>query len=151
MRKLLPVLLIVLLVWGCNKEKIYKENLNGTWDVYKYLFNNTDKTSKFLSDNPGYSISFTNDGKITEQNVPSAGDTMLVYGTYSFTDNDQKILLVNVFYSTTYHYDSTNTVIIDSTINTTTKKREYTIFNLTKDHVQLRNDSSQLYMRKLPQ
>ncbi|MBK7148972.1 MAG: hypothetical protein IPH78_09150 [Bacteroidetes bacterium] len=34
---------------------------------------------------------------------------------------------------------------------TKTYKREYTIFNLTKTHVQLRNDTSQLYLSKTPE
>ena len=46
MRKPLIALVAIttLVIAGCNKEKIYKENLNGVWTVYKYLFNNHTKS-----------------------------------------------------------------------------------------------------------
>ncbi|MBP6731282.1 MAG: lipocalin-like domain-containing protein [Chitinophagales bacterium] len=143
-KKLLSLLVVLVVIAGCNKEKTYKDNLNGTWEVYKYLLNNADKTSTFKAQHPGYKISFTNDGKFTE--LVTNPDSMFVYGTYSFTENDEKIRLENVY--NTYRVDTTNgandTIVIPNTV-----KRDYTIFNLTKDHVQLRNDTSQLYMNKL--
>ena len=142
-KKLLSLLLIIVLVAGCSKQKIYKDNLNGVWQVYKYLLYNVDKTNLFNTQHPGYSISFTNDGKFSELLVNP--DSAYVNGTYSFADNDEKIVLENSF--NTFTLDSIgDTVYVPHTL-----KRAYTIFNLTKDHVQLRNDTSQLYMEKVPQ
>lgn len=143
-KKLLSVLLVALvIIAGCNKEKIYKENLEGIWQVYKYLLNNVDKSTQFQNEHPNYTITFTKDGKFTE--FLTNPDSTYVTGTYSFTDNDEKILLENVY----------NTFVLDTAGDTVfiphTLKREYTIFNLTKDHVQLRNDTSQLYLNKKPE
>lgn len=140
-KKLLSLLVVLVVIAGCSKEKTYKDNLNGTWEVYKYLLNNTDKTSTFTAQHPGYKISFTNDGKFTE--LVTNPDSSFVYGTYSFIENDEKIRLENVY--NTFTVDTAN----DTTFIPRTVKRDYTIFNLTKDHVQLRNDTSQLYMNKL--
>ncbi len=140
-KKILSLFFVLALIAGCSKEKVYKDNLQGDWQVYKYLFQNVDKTNQFNTNHPGYVISFTNDGKFSE--LVTTPDSAYTYGTYSFTNNDEKIVLENVY----------NTFSIDTAGDTTyiphTVKRPYTIFNLTKDHVQLRNDTSQLYMEKL--
>lgn len=139
-KKLLSLLLIIGLIAGCSKEKIYKDNLNGVWGVYKYLLNNVDKTNQFKAQHPNYTITFTNSGSFTE--FLTNPDSTYVTGTYSFADNDEKIVLENTY----------NTFVLDTLGDTVyiphTLKREYTIFNLTKDHVQLRNDTSQLYLDK---
>ncbi|MBL7778361.1 MAG: hypothetical protein JNK66_08730 [Chitinophagales bacterium] len=131
MKKLLLIAFIFAVIAGCNKEKIYKENLNATWKVYKYLLFNVDKTTQFNSTYPGYLITFTKDGKFTE--FYTNPDSTFVNGTYYFEQNDEKIVLENPYLS-----------LPDSV--TKTAKRKYTIFNLTRDHVQLRSDTSQLYM-----
>lgn len=133
MKKLLAAFLLLVVAAGCNKEKVYKDNLNGTWQVYKYLLHNVDKTVAWGAQYPGYEIAFTDGGAFTETFY--APDTSSVTGTYSFTDNDEKLVLENTYLD-----------LSDST--TKTLKREFTIFNLTKDHVQLRTDSSQYYMSK---
>jgi len=141
-KKILALLLILVVIAGCNKEKIYKENLEGVWEVYKYLLNNVDKTIQFKSQHPNYTITFTKDGKFTE--FLTNPDSVYVYGEYTFADNDEKIVLTNTY----------NTFVLDTAGDTIftphTIERAYTIFNLTKDHVQLRNDTSQLYMDKKP-
>lgn len=145
MKKLLPVLLLLVIAAGCNKEKVYTENLQGEWEVYKYLLYNVDRTTLYNSQYPSYRITFSG-SNYTESYV--MGDTATVNGTFSFADNDEKIVLNYKTYTYTPVLDSANNVI-DSIEVAKDAKREYTIFNLTKDHVQLRNDSSQLYMRKL--
>ncbi len=148
MKKIYALLLIVLAVASCNKEKVYKENLNGVWVVYKYMFDNTDKTTTFQAQHPNYTITFTSDGKFTE--FLTNPDTTIVAGTYSFADNDEKIVLTNT-YNTISVYTYTDTLSVvhnDTTLLPHTLNRKYTIFNLTKDHVQLRNDTSQLFMNK---
>jgi len=144
MRKTLIALsVITLLIAGCNKEKIYKDNLNGIWTVYKYLYNNVDKSQQFQNQHPNYTITFTNNGEFTE--FLTNPDSTYVMGTYSFAENDEKIVLENTY--NTFTLDTAgDTIFIPHTL-----EREYTIFNLTKDHVQLRNDTSQLYMSKKPE
>ncbi len=135
MKKIFPLLLTLLLAFGCNKEKIYQQNLNGEWSVYKYLLNNVDRYDLFQSRYPGYKISFTDNGAFTETYVNT--DTVQNVGTYTFKDNDEKIVLTHT------GYEMVDTVLVPHTVI-----REFTIFNLTKDHVQLSTDSSQLYMEK---
>ena len=139
-KKLFSLLLVLVVIAGCNKEKIYKDNLKGVWEVYKYLLNNTDKTLQFQNQHPNYTITFTDDGKFTE--FLTNPDSVFVNGTYSFADNDEKIVLENIYYS----YTTDTAGHLDSLSHTLS--RPYTIFNLTKDHVQLRNDTSQLYLSK---
>ena len=139
-KKLFALLLVLVVIAGCNKEKIYKDNLKGVWEVYKYLLNNTDKTLQFQNQHPNYTITFTDDGKFTE--FLTNPDSVFVNGTYSFADNDEKIVLENSY--NTFTLDTAgDTIFVPHTIT-----RDYTIFNLTKDHVQLRNDTSQRYMSK---
>ena len=139
-KKLFALLLVLVVIAGCNKEKIYKDNLKGVWEVYKYLLNNTDKTLQFQNQHPNYTITFTDDGKFTE--FLTNPDSVFVNGTYSFADNDEKIVLENIY--NTFTLDTAgDTIFVPHTIT-----RDYTIFNLTKDHVQLRNDTSQRYMSK---
>lgn len=140
-KKIFSLFVIILVIASCNKEKTYKDNLNGTWEVYKYLHDNVDKTTQFKIEHPGYSITFTYDGKFTELLVNP--DSTYVNGTYSFTNNDEKIVLENAY--NTFTLDTAG----DTLFTLHTIKRPYTIFNLTKDHVQLRNDTSQLYLDKL--
>ncbi len=129
-------LLVLAVAAGCNKEKIYKQNLEGEWNVYKYLFYNTDKTAAFQAQFPNYAITFTDAGTFSE--FYTNPDSVNITGTYAFEDNLEKIVLENQYLD-----------LSDST--TKTRKREFTIFNLTKTHVQLRNDSSQLYLSKKPE
>ena len=148
MKKVYALLLIVLVVASCNKEKIYKDNLNGLWEVYKYILNNTDKTTQFKAEHPNYTIAFTSGGQFTE--TQSSVDTTVISGTYAFEDNDEKIVLTNEYftYSIITLYDTAMVPYFDTVPVSHTLTRKYTIFNLTKDHVQLRNDTSQLYMDK---
>lgn len=124
------MLLMVFTVASCNKEKIYKENLAGTWYVYKYLLRGIDRTAQYFPPNDTsdalhpYTIAFTEGDEFTE--IAVGVDTLLVTGTYSFADNLDKIVLEDTIYN----------------------KRTYTIFNLTRDHVELVNDSTRRYMRK---
>lgn len=136
MKKIVMMLVVVLVVAGCNKEKVYKDNLNGEWTLYKYLLYNTDKTSVFQSRYPNYTITFSDAGTFSE--FYTNPDSVNISGTYSFEDNLEKIVLENQYLD-----------LSDST--TKTLKREFTIFNLTKTHVQLRNDTSQLYLSKTPE
>ena len=151
MKKLLPVLLLLIVAAiGCNKEKVYTDNLQGEWNVYKYLLYNVDRSSLFANANPGYSITFDGSNFIESTVLATAPDTIRnsVNGTFTFDDNDEKLVLNYVGTRYTPVTDTSGNVV-DSIAVPYAYKREYTIFNLTKDHVQLRNDSSQLYMRKL--
>ena len=144
MKKLFLLFVVLALIAGCNKENIYKDDLKGVWQVYKYLFKNSDKSQQFQNTFQDYTIAFTADGKFTETYRAPAPDTgmYVISGTYSFADNDVKLVLDNNY--NTYSLDS-----IGDTITTThAYERKFTIFNLTKNHVQLRTDSSELYMNK---
>lgn len=137
MKKIFPLLLLTLAFVSCNKEGTYKKALDGNWELYKYLYRNADRTTQFQSDFPGYMISFTKTGTFSEQYAGSP-DTIRTAGAYSFSDDDTKIILAYTGYKTV------DTVQIPYDI-----LRAYTIFNLTSAHVQLRNDSTELYLRKL--
>jgi hypothetical protein len=150
MKKLASILLIIVVIAGCKKKTdIYKENLNGTWNVYKYLLNNTDKTQQFQNQNPNYSISFTEGSAFTE--LITNPDSSFTTGTYSFAASDEKLVLTNVYYTYTTDtawVDTTN-FIIDTISISHNSARTFTIFNLTRDHVELKTDSSVRYMKKI--
>lgn len=149
MKKLLPVLLLLLVVAGCSKEKTYTENLQGSWEVYKYMLDNVDRTNLYNFHYRNYTITYSgNDFVSTFCNDTTCLDSTSLSGTFNFADNDEKLVLNYTYYTYTPVTDTSGNVI-DSTKVTHAFKNEYTIFNLTKDHVQLRNDTSQLYMRKL--
>lgn len=136
MKKLLPLAFLLVFAASCNKEKVYKENLEGTWNVYKYLLYNVDRTTQFKNQyGSSYSIAFTSDGKFTE--TVYGNDTVVVDGTYGFEDNDIKLVLTNTAYN-----------LVDTTLVPYQLTREYTILNLTRNHVELLNDSSRTYMSK---
>ncbi len=141
MKKTVLLFAVLLVIAGCNKEKIYKENLNGVWEVYKYLLYNVDKTASFQNKNPNYTITFTDDGKFTE--FLTNPDSVYINGTYAFADNDEKIVLTHTDNSG-FSIDSLG----DTTFIPQTIEREFTIFNLTRTHVQLLTDTSQRYMNK---
>ncbi len=141
---------VTLVVAGCNKEKVYVNDLTGTWHIYKYLYRNVDETAQFLSANSGYTITFTSDKKFTETYV-SLHDTIIggvtyqdtVYslpnsGTYAFADKDVKLVLT----------DSTWRLVNDTTLIRTPRQRTYTIFNLSGSNVQLNTDTTQAYYAK---
>jgi hypothetical protein len=116
-------------------------DVNGIWEVYKYMLNSSDKTIQFHNQYPNYTITFTNDGKFTEFNS-SGGNTT---GNYSLlfpaSDND-KLRLDNTF----------NTFVLDSVGDTTfvphTRVRLYTIFIPSHDTLQLFDDTSQMYFNR---
>jgi hypothetical protein len=129
---LIPIVMLVtvLTVASCNKEKLNKEKLAGTWYVYKYLLYNIDRTDMYFPANDTnsalhpYTIAFTEGGQFTE--IAVGADSTVVTGTWVFEDNLEKITLEDTVYN----------------------KRTYTIYNLTRDHVELLNDSTRRYMRK---
>lgn len=141
MKKIVLLLAAFVLIAGCNKEKVYKENLNGIWEVYKYLLYNVDKTQSFQNQHPNYTITFTEDGKFTE--FLTTPDSTYINGTYGFADNDEKIVLTHTDYSN-FSIDTLG----DTTFIPEVIEREFTIFNLTRTHVQLLTDTSQRYMNK---
>jgi hypothetical protein len=70
-------------------------------------------------------VSFTSDGKFIEQNIWGP-DTVLLPGTWEFQDANEKLALSDTVY----------------------KKRVYTIFNLEGNHVELRRNGQNRYLRK---
>jgi uncharacterized lipoprotein NlpE involved in copper resistance len=61
----LLVLAVVILVAGCNEKKLL-DNLDGTWVVQKYLYNNGDKTTQFKADKVDFKWQFSKDKNYTE-------------------------------------------------------------------------------------
>lgn len=152
MKKIFTLAGILFLFAACNKEKVYKQELSGSWQVYKYLLRNVDQTQQFQNEHNNYLLSFTEGGTFSESYTATqdsliggsvVADTVNTNysGTYSFAQNDQMLVLTN----TVTAYKLQDTVYVPYTYTLT---RKYTIFNLTSNHVQLRNDTSQLYLVK---
>jgi hypothetical protein len=56
---------LLLLIAGCS-EKDLIGNLDGSWVVEKYLYNNADKTEQFKSDKVDFTWKFSKDKNYTE-------------------------------------------------------------------------------------
>lgn len=151
MKKILGfvVVALIIVVAGCNKDKLYSKDLTGTWHIYKYLYKNVDETNQYLTANAGYTITFTSDGKFVEKSA-SVHDTVIggvIYpdttysgvnaGTWAFANKDIELVLT----------DST-LVLRDTVLVPTTRSRTYTIFDLTGSSVQLDTDTTQVYYAK---
>ena len=126
MKKLIFLFSALLLIAGCNNKKTLTANLEGKWYVYKLLQDNIDKTniSPYNDTIRNYTISFT-DGNFTEQNIFGT-DTVILPGTWEFQDANEKLALKDTIY----------------------KSRIYTIFNLEGNHVELRRNGQNRYLRK---
>ena len=125
----------VLLLAACqSRDEIKTEDLTGRWEAYRYFAFNTDRTSTFFQNKPGWYIAFDAAGTFREAYIESLfingsgqSDTQfnLISGTWSLAENEKLILT-----------DSINI------------RRTLTIFNLQSDHVQLRSDTNQYYLIK---
>ena len=136
MKNFFFVLLFMLFVAGCTKtETNYKQDITGNWVLYKYVLRNADQTILFESHFPGYAIAFSGTGQFIETDTTGYANG----GTYHFSSNNQKLSL-----------DDTVHVFIDTVLVDTIFERQYSIFNLTSVSLQLRNDSSELYLEKKP-
>jgi hypothetical protein len=146
----LVVIALVLVIAGCNKDKLYVKDLTGTWHVYKFLFKNVDETAQWLAANPYYTITFTSDGKFVEKNNATVHDTVIggvtyadtVYasttsGTYSFSNHYVNLILTDSTY-----------VLMDTVLVPTLINRTYTIFDLSGSNVQLDTDTTEFYLAK---
>lgn len=151
MKKISGIVVVALLVVlaACNKDKLFTQDLTGTWHIYKFLYKNVDETAQFLAANAGYTITFTSDHKFVEK-FASVHDTTIngvVYpdttysglnsGTWAFANKDINLVLT----------DST-LVLHDTILVPTVRIRTYTIFDLTGASVQLDTDTTQAYYQK---
>jgi hypothetical protein len=103
----------------------------GKWQVYKYLLNNVDQTARFMQQYTNYNISFTAPGAFSETYLPN-GNTPEVINNGN------------------YHFLNNNTVIeLDDSLQVPTG-RQYTMFDLSSTNMQFVNDTSRLFMSKLP-
>jgi hypothetical protein len=127
MKKFTLLFAAFLLIAGCSQKKTLTANLEGNWYVYKLIQDNIDKTATapYSDTIKNYSVSFTSDGKFIEQNIWGT-DTVLLPGTWEFQDANEKLALTDTVY----------------------KKRVYTIFNLEGNHVELRRNGQNRYLRK---
>jgi hypothetical protein len=120
--------LLILILPGCKKEQtVYQSNIKGTWQVYKYVLYNIQETGVFQDNYTDYTIKFDGAGNYSEFYHNSV-DTFTPHGTYYFTS----------YYNTLVLTQSQPDSLV----------RTYSVFDLTGSAVQLRTDTSQLYMSK---
>lgn len=125
----------ILVLSACkSRDEIKTEDLAGRWEAYRYFAYNTDRTTKFFQDRPGWFIEFNASGSFREAYIDSLfingsgqSDTQFatINGNWALADNEKLTLTDSVFV-----------------------KRTLTIFNLQSDHVQLRSDTNQYYLIK---
>jgi len=127
MRKLFLVLPLIVLLAACSNKKKLTDNIHGTWNVYKYLKDGIDKTAvaPYSDSIRNYTIEFTSGGDFKETNY-FAPDTVVLPGKWMFEDNNETLTLTDTVY----------------------KSRSYTIFNLEGNHVELRRNGTNRYLRK---
>ena len=131
MKRFFAVLVVIVLLAGCSQTVQYTNDLTGKWIIYKLIMNNTDVTSRDQDSIKNYSITFTPDGHYVEQNaVPNSmgvvTDTTYQIGTWAFQNSLEYLVLT------------------DTAMNV----RTYTIFNLQSNHVELKRNGEDRYMRK---
>lgn len=133
MKKLLIALIGLSLIAGCSKTTEYTGDITGQWVIYKLTYKNNDITYRSSAGDSlregKYSILFTADGKFVEQyyGTPAPTDTSLNAGTWTFQKQNGQLQMI----------DSVN------------KTRNFTMFNLTGNSVELLKDGYDRYMRKL--
>jgi hypothetical protein len=133
MKKILIALTGLFLIAGCSKTAEYSQDLTGQWIIYKLTYKNVDITYRSSAGDSlrdgRYNILFTADGKFVEQYYgnPASPDTAFNAGTWSFQKQNGQLQLV----------DSIN------------KTRNFTIFNLQGNSVELLKDGYDRYMRKI--
>lgn len=134
MKKTIALLIILVVVAGCNKKKYYESDITGTWKVYKYTVRGGDKSSLYND----YNI-FFDGGKYSELHVINdTTSTLIGSGAYNF-ERDGDVLVLS----------DTTLELADTVWVPHVEQNKYTVYNLTSVHVQLRNDTSELYMEKL--
>lgn len=129
MKKVVFLFVVISLVAGCDKKKINTDDLSGTWYVYKMLKNNIDVTNiqPYSDTLQNYRITFT-DGKYTECNqFPQDTIPVCTGGNWLFDGYYETITLTDTVFGS----------------------RTYTLFNLEGNHVELRRNGINRYLRKL--
>ncbi len=129
MKRTLILVLFIAAIASCSKKKDSTQNISGTWTVYKILKDGIDWTNTVpYSDTiRNYAITFSEGGTFLEKNYfPPDTDSVYIPGTWAFEDTYQKLVLQDTIY----------------------KKRTYYIFNLEGNHVELRRDGVNRYLRK---
>ena len=131
-RTIFLVAVVLLTFAACKKKENLSKDLNGTWEVYKYLKDGIDRREipPYKDSLDHYFIEFTSGGLFTEFNyfinLPDT-DTVIVTGNWSFEDRYDRLVLTDTIYY----------------------KRTYSIFNLEGDHVELRSGGINRYLRKI--
>jgi hypothetical protein len=134
MKKVIALLAILIVVAGCNKSKDYEKDIKGTWKVYKYTLHGGDRTSQYKD----YNIFFGDNNSYVNFQVATDTSYAIGGGGYHFEDDGNKLILTD-----------TTLMQVDTVWVPHVTSQTYSVFNLTSVHVQLRTDSSELYMSKL--
>lgn len=129
MKRVFFLAAILLVVASCNKGKEFTADLQGQWYVYKMLKNNIDVTAvvPYSDTLHNYRITFAGNNFTECNQFPQDTIPVCISGTWAFKDSYQSVVLT----------DTINGV------------REYTVFNLQGDHVELRRNGENRYFRKL--
>jgi hypothetical protein len=146
----LLVIALVLVIAGCNKDKKDTNDLVGTWHVYKYLYQNADETTQWLSQHGYYKITFLANGSFVEQDSGYLGSVTVgsnsypdtLYGitrggTWAFANNYTHLVLTDTAYALVPP--------ADTSVAPTLVQRNYTMFDLSGSNVQLDSASTSEY------
>ena len=125
MKKLAVIVVALLALASCKDDVKLNDNIQGEWYIYKLIRDNIDKTNLLQDTLKNYRITFSGNN-YTEQNIFNTTDTARISGIWEFQDN-------------------LATLSMTDTIN---KTRKFTIFNLEGNHVELRRNGENRYMRK---
>ena len=89
---LLPIVMTLLSVFGCNKSTSPSHPIVGAWELTNFFKNGSDVTATYLNDFPGYTIYFADNGSVKSSYTnPTTNNLQITFGVYEMMNNDTQV------------------------------------------------------------
>lgn len=88
---LLPIVMILLSAYGCNKSTSPSHPIVGAWELTNFFKNGSDVTATYLIDFPGYTIYFADNGSVKSSYTNTSGNLQITFGVYEMMNNNAQV------------------------------------------------------------
>lgn len=89
---LLPIVMTLLSVFGCNKSTSPSHPIVGAWELTNFFKNGSDVTATYLNGSPGYTIYFADNGSVKSSYTnPATNNLQITFGVYEMMNNDSQV------------------------------------------------------------